>query len=196
MNNRVRSASMRASDLVFGAKDVLGRLKGGLMNPTKAELGKIYSFEMTLSDGTPRPLSFYKGRPFLIVNTASLCGYTPQYAGLEDLYKKFRDQGLAVLAFPANEFGTQEPGTNQEISQFCRTKYSISFDLFAKIVVKGDGMHPLYAFLTRESGHAGEIPWNFTKFLVDRSGGVVARFGPQVDPSSKEIVAAVEKTVS
>ncbi len=144
-------------------------------------------------------LSKYKGKVVLMVNVASQCGKTPQYKGLEALYSKYKDQGLAVLGFPANEFGKQEPGTNAEISQFCTSKYGVDFPMFSKIVVKGEGIHPLYQFLTSEStnpGHAGEISWNFAKFLVNRKGEVVARFDPKVKPESPEVQAAVEKALA
>ena len=155
--------------------------------------GRVYEFEMKTIDGKPKKLSDYKGHPLLIVNVASLCGFTPQYKDLEDLYKKFEAKGLKIAAFPANEFGAQEPGSDADIKKFCMTKYSVSFDLFSKIVVKGAGIHPLYEYLTKDSGHPGEIPWNFSKFLVDKKGKVVARFGPDANPVGKDIVAAVEK---
>ncbi|MBI3551269.1 MAG: glutathione peroxidase [Elusimicrobia bacterium] len=157
-----------------------------------APAGRIYSFTMKTIDGKDKPLSDYKGRALLVVNTASLCGFTPQYDSLEELHAKFKDKGLSILAFPANEFGKQEPGDNAEIKEFCRTRFSISFDLFGKIVVKGPGIHPLYRFLTTESGFPGEIGWNFAKFLVDRQGKVVARFGPEDDPAGKKVCGALE----
>lgn len=167
-------------------------------DPMQAEktAGKLYEFEMKTTDGKPRKLAEYKGHPVLIVNTASLCGFTPQYQDLEALYQKYKDQGLRIAAFPANEFGKQEPGSDADIKKFCLTKYSLSFDLYSKIVVKGEGMHPLYKYLTVDSGFPGEIPWNFSKFLVDRKGKVVARFGPEADPMGKEIVGAVEKALA
>jgi glutathione peroxidase len=167
-------------------------------NPMQSEktAGKVYEFEMKSIDGKPKKLSDYKGRPLLIVNTASLCGFTPQYTDLENLYKKYSEKGLAIAAFPANEFGAQEPGSDADIKKFCMTKYSVSFDLFSKIVVKGDGIHPLYQYLTKDSGFPGDIPWNFTKFLVDKKGKVVGRFGPDVNPTGKEIAAAVEKALA
>lgn len=162
------------------------------MSATEAPAGTIYGFTMKTIDGKDKPLADYKGKVLLIVNTASLCGFTPQYEGLERLHERYRDKGLCVLGFPANEFGSQEPGTDSEIQEFCRTKFSITFDLFSKIVVKGPGIHPLYKFLTTESGHNGDIPWNFTKFLVDKAGRVVGRFGPQVDPLSKPLTSKIE----
>ena len=140
-------------------------------------------------------LSDYRGKVVLIVNTASRCGLTPQYEGLEKLYKEHKDDGLAILAFPANEFGGQEPGTNAEIREFCSTKYSVTFDLFAKMVVKGDGISPLYQYLTSSETNPrfpGEIQWNFTKFLISRDGQIVNRFEPAVKPDDAALVAAVE----
>jgi len=168
------------------------------INPMQSEktAGKIYEFEMKTIDGKPKKLADYKGHPLLVVNTASLCGFTPQYTDLENLYKKYEAQGLKIAAFPANEFGAQEPGSDSDIKKLCMTKYALSFDLYSKIVVKGDGIHPLYAYLTKDSGFPGDIPWNFSKFLVDKKGKVVARFGPDANPVGKEISAAVEKALA
>jgi glutathione peroxidase len=144
-------------------------------------------------------LSRYKGDVLLVVNTASQCGYTPQYEGLESIYKKYKGRGFAVLAFPANEFGRQEPGTDEEIKSFCSSKYNVTFPLFAKIVVKGEGIHPLYQFLTSPETNprfAREIPWNFAKFLVSRKGEVIARFEPDDEPESAKIVQAVESALA
>lgn len=176
---------------------VFFKLKGATMakSDTKAAAGKIYEFSAKIG-GKDKPLSDYKGRVLLVVNTASLCGFTPQYDALETLHQKFKDRGFAVLAFPANEFGAQEPGSNAEIKEFCRTKFSLSFDVFDKIVVKGEGIHPLYKFLTTESGHNGAIPWNFAKFLVGRNGEVAARFEPSTDPMGKTIVKKVEELLA
>lgn len=163
-----------------------------MASATEAPAGKIYEFLVKTIDGKDKPLSDYKGKVLLIVNTASLCGFTPQYEGLEALHERYKDKGLRVLGFPANEFGAQEPGSDGEIKEFCRAKFSVAFDLFSKIVVKGPGIHPLYAFLTTESGHNGEIPWNFTKFLVGKDGRVAGRFGPQVDPLSARLTGGIE----
>ena len=159
----------------------------------------VLDFTMKDIDGKDVPLAKYQGKVLLIVNTASQCGYTPQYKGLQEIYQKYKDQGFEILAFPANEFGAQEPGTNDQIKQFCSTKYSVSFPLFSKIVVKGKGIHPLYEFLTSETTdpkHAGAIPWNFAKFLINRKGEVVARFQPGVKPASAELDSAIEKALS
>ncbi|MBI4061186.1 MAG: glutathione peroxidase [Elusimicrobia bacterium] len=154
--------------------------------------GRIYEFEMTDINGKPVKLSKYRGHPLLIVNTASLCGFTPQYADLETLYRKHKDKGLRIAAFPANEFGAQEPGSDADIKSFCLTKFAVSFDLYSKISVKGPAIHPLYKHLTTEAGFNGDISWNFSKFIVDREGMVVARFGPDADPVGKEISAKIE----
>ena len=133
------------------------------------------------------------------MNTASQCGLTPQYKDLEALYEKHKDKGFEILAFPANEFGKQEPGSNEEIKEFCSTKYKVSFPLFSKIVVKGKGIDPLYDYLTSKETNpkfAGEIEWNFTKFLVNKKGEVIARFEPKVKPSSKEVTTAIEDALA
>lgn len=131
------------------------------------------------------------GKALLVVNTASKCGYTPQYAGLEALYETYKDSGLVVVGFPANNFGNQEPGSNERIHEFCTTTYDVTFPMMAKISVKGDDKNPLYVRLTEKSSAPGEIEWNFTKFLIDRDGKVVARFASAVKPQSDEVVAAV-----
>ncbi len=149
----------------------------------------VYDFSASLLDGRVVQLDEYKGRLLLIVNTASQCGFTPQYAGLEQLYQAHRDQGLVVLGFPCNQFGAQEPGTAEEIGSFCEKNYGVSFPLFAKIDVNGAGAHPLYRFLKKSRrGLFGteSIKWNFTKFLVDRSGKVVRRYAPATKPQNLE----------
>lgn len=166
------------------------------MTQTTAPAGTLYQFTMKTIDGKDKPLSDYKGKVLMIVNTASLCGFTPQYDSLEELYEKYAGKGLAVAAFPANEFGAQEPGSDAEIKEFCRTRFSIKFDLFAKIVVKGKGIHPLYEYLTTRSGHNGEIPWNFAKFLVAKDGRVAARFGPDSDPLDKKVTKEIDSLLA
>nr|WP_240907080.1 glutathione peroxidase [Paludisphaera rhizosphaerae] len=159
----------------------------------------VLDFKVKDIDGAEVALSKYQGKVLLIVNTASQCGLTPQYKGLEELYKKYKDQGLEVLAFPANEFGKQEPGTNAEIKEFCTSKYNVTFPVFSKIVVKGQGIHPLYSFLTGEAtdpSFAGPIGWNFAKFLVNRKGEVIARFDPKTTPESADVVKGVEKALA
>jgi glutathione peroxidase len=155
----------------------------------------FYSFTLNSIEGKPAPLANYKGKVVLVVNVASQCGYTPQYSALESIYEKYKDKGFVILGFPANNFGAQEPGTNEEIKTFCTRKYSVSFPMYAKISVKGDDQAPLYAYLTKETGPGltGDIKWNFTKFLVDRDGKVVERFEPAITPDSKEVTSAIEK---
>lgn len=158
----------------------------------------VLDFTMKSIDGKDVKLDTYRGKVLLLVNVASKCGYTPQYDGLQSLYKKYESQGLVVMGFPANNFMGQEPGTNEEIKTFCQTKYNVSFPLFAKISVKGDDIHPLYKFLTSKETNpdfAGDITWNFNKFLVDRSGKLVARFETREKPESEKIVLAIEKSL-
>src|SRR5687768_6831704 len=146
-------------------------------------------------DGKDVNLSQYKGKPVLIVNVASKCGNTPQYAQLQELHKKYAERGLVVLGFPANEFRGQEPGTNEQIKEFCTSKYGVEFPMFSKLVVKGEGQAPLYQYLTSTQTnpkHAGEITWNFEKFLVGRDGQVVNRFKPRTKPDAPEVVQAIE----
>jgi glutathione peroxidase len=139
-------------------------------------------------------LSSYNGKVLLIVNVASECGNTPQYAGLEEIYKKFQPEGFEILAFPCNDFGGQEPGTNKEIQTFCKTNYGVTFKLFDKIKVLGPDKSPLYAVLTNNSvTYKGDVKWNFEKFLIDKNGKIVARFGNKVQPTSEEIVSAIEE---
>src|SRR6266700_4647058 len=149
----------------------------------------VHEFSLPSIDGAPAPLSAFKGKVALIVNVASQCGYTPQYAGLEKLYEKYKDKGFVILGFPANNFGAQEPGTNEEIKTFCSRKYSVKFPMYSKISVKGDDQAPLYSYLTKQTGPGieGDIKWNFTKFLVDRNGKVIQRFEPAITPDSKEM---------
>jgi len=138
----------------------------------------IYDFTLPSIDGKPMPLSDFKGKVVLLVNVASRCGYTPQYSALESLYEKYKDQGFVIVGFPANNFGGQEPGSNEEIKTFCSRKYNVTFPLYGKVSVKGDDQTPLYQYLTKQTDPSimGEIKWNFTKFLVDRNGHVVQRF--------------------
>jgi glutathione peroxidase len=158
----------------------------------------VYDFSLPSIDGSDAPLSQYKGKVLLLVNVASKCGYTPQYAGLESLYEKYKDQGLVVIGFPANNFGAQEPGTNEEIKSFCTRTYHVSFPMYAKVSVKGDDKTPLYHYLTEEANPStkGEIGWNFTKFLVDRNGKVVGRFESKIKPDDAGLTGAVEKALN
>ena len=158
----------------------------------------VHEFTLPSIDGAPAPLSAYKGKTVLIVNVASQCGYTPQYTGLEALYKKYKNQGFVILGFPANNFMSQEPGTDEEIKTFCSTKYNVTFPIFSKISVKGDDIHPLYKFLTSKDTNpdfGGDIKWNFSKFLVDKNGKIIARFEPAVKPESDPVIQAIEKAL-
>jgi glutathione peroxidase len=143
-------------------------------------------------------LDQYRGKTLLLVNVASQCGYTPQYEGLQQLYSKYQSQGLVVLGFPANDFGAQEPGSNQEIKTFCTTRYKVTFPMFSKISVVGPDKHPLYKMLTEQNTNpkfTGEIKWNFSKFLIDKNGSVVARFEPEDKPESDKVVQAIEQAL-
>jgi glutathione peroxidase len=158
----------------------------------------IHGFKVKDIDGQEVDLARYKGDVLLIVNVASKCGLTEKsYAGLEAVYKKYKDQGLKILAFPANNFGGQEPGSNSEIKEFCAGK-NVTFDLFDKISVKGEDQAPLYAYLTRhpDKAIAGDVPWNFQKYLVGRDGAVLAKFGPKTAPEDKEVIDAIEKALA
>ncbi len=153
-------------------------------------MADIYDFEVTKIDGNKTTMAQYEGKVLLIVNVASDCGFTYQYDGLEDLYKKYKDRGLVVLGFPCNQFASQEPASEKEIHNFCRVKFGVTFPMFSKIKVNGDDTHPLYAYLKSEkTGFLGTefIKWNFTKFLVDRKGKVVKRFSSSTKPLSLEL---------
>ena len=161
---------------------------GMIFNPTPMEpvnAASVYDFTMKDIDGNDVKLEKYKGSVLLIVNTASKCGYTPQYEGLEAIYKKFKDRGFVVLGFPANNFMGQEPGTEKEIKEFCTLKYNVTFPMFSKISVTGTDQHPLYGYLTNKKTDpefGGDISWNFNKFLVGKDGKIVARFGSKDKP--------------
>jgi glutathione peroxidase len=155
----------------------------------------VHEYKVLDARGNEKSLAEYQGKVLLIVNVASACGLTPQYAGLQQVYSQWQDRGLEILGFPCNQFGQQEPGTNAEIQQFCQLNYGVGFPVFAKVEVNGEGAHPLYRYLTgeKESPNGSDIQWNFTKFLVDRDGAVVERFEPGVKP--EEIVPAIEKLI-
>ena len=158
----------------------------------------VLDFTLNSIDGKPAPLSQYQGKVVLIVNVASRCGFTPQYTGLEKVYEKYKDQGFVILGFPANNFGGQEPGTNEEIKTFCSSKYNVTFPMYSKISVKGADIHPLYQFLTDKQANpktGGDIQWNFTKFLVGKDGKVIARFESAVTPESADVTSAIEKAL-
>jgi glutathione peroxidase len=180
------------------------------------QMSELYDIPVRKADNKESTLGEYRGKVLLIVNVASKCGLTPQYDGLEKLYERYKDRGLMILGFPANEFAGQEPGSDDQIQQFCRLNYGVTFPVFSKLVVKGPGQHPLYTYLTRAmpeqskkgsailkalrktlhgssfTGEAGEITWNFEKFLIDREGDVVARFAPDVKPEDAWLVKTLE----
>ncbi len=159
--------------------------------------GSIYEIPLKDIDGQAASLEAHRGKVLLIVNVASKCGFTPQYAGLEALFQKYKDRGFTVLGFPCNQFGRQEPGTTEEIKQFCSTRYQVSFPLFDKIDVNGKNRHPLYEALAgKNSPFPGRIWWNFTKFLIGRDGQLLARFGTRVKPGSTKLVQAVQTALA
>lgn len=151
----------------------------------------LYDISVTTIDGDDITLEKYRGFVLLIVNTASRCGFTGQYAGLQELHERFYDKGLRVLGFPSNDFMWQEPGTDAEIKNFCTTRFDVTFDMFSKIKVRGADQHPLYKRLTHDPEFKGKISWNFNKFLIDRNGTVVARFGSRDAPLSDTVIAAI-----
>ncbi|SRR6266404_2961313 len=159
----------------------------------------IYDFTMNSIDGKATPLSGLKGKVVLLVNVASRCGFTPQYSALESVYEKYKGRGFVIVGIPANNFGSQEPGTNAEIKTFCSTKYNVTFPVMSKVSVKGGDITPLYQYLTDKTANpqtGGEIQWNFTKFLVGADGKPVARFEPNVTPDDPQVVAAIEKALA
>jgi len=166
------------------------------MTVTGFGASSVYDFTLNSIDGAPAPLSAYTGKVVLPVNVASKCGYTPQYAGLEKLYEKYKDKGFVIVGVPANNFGAQEPGTNEEIKSFCSRTYNVTFPMTSKVSVKGADQTPLYQFLTdKGSKTGGEIKWNFTKFLIDKNGNVVGRFEPAATPEAADLVKAVEQAL-
>jgi len=152
----------------------------------------VHDFSATTIDGKAIPLATYRGKALLIVNTASQCGYTPQYKGLEELYQAYKSRGLEILAFPSNDFGGQEPGTNAEIKKFCELRFRTTFPLFSKVAVLGPKADPLYQFLTALPKHGGAPTWNFNKYLVDPAGNVVAHLESGVEPTSAELKKRIE----
>jgi glutathione peroxidase len=159
----------------------------------------VLGFTMKSLDGHDVNLAQYQGKVILMVNTASKCGNTPQYAPLEALYTKYADQGFVILGFPSNDFGHQEPGTDIQISEFCTKNYGVTFDMFSKVDVKGDNICPLYQYLTGEDTDkpfAGTITWNFEKFLIGRDGAILARFKPKTQPDSPQVISAIEAALA
>jgi len=166
--------------------------------PKEIPVKSFYEIEVTTIAGEPIRLAAYKGKTLLIVNTASKCGFTGQYDGLQELYENYMDRNFVVLGFPSNDFLKQEPGTNNEIDSFCKLNYGVTFPLFEKISVKGGDQHPLYTFLTSQETNpefSGKISWNFNKFLISPEGKIVNRFGSRTKPSDKKLIEAVEGSV-
>lgn len=158
---------------------------------------KIYDVPLKDIHGKDTSLKNYKGQVLLVVNVASQCGLTPQYKALETVHQKYKDKGFTLLGFPCNDFGAQEPGTNEEIVEFCSTKYKVTFPLFDKLHVKGPEQHPLYAVLTGKGApFPGDVKWNFGKFLIGRDGKILKRFEPQVKPDAPEVIAAIESALA
>jgi glutathione peroxidase len=166
------------------------------MTVNVARAGSPLAGEMKSIDGKPVDLASYKGKVVLVVNVASRCGYTKQYAGLQKLYDSHKDKGLVILGFPANDFGAQEPGNDEQIAEFCSTKYGVTFPMFSKITVKGGDKAPLYKALTESADPKGEVAWNFEKFLIGKDGTVVGRFKSGVAPDSAELVKAIEAEIA
>lgn len=164
-------------------------------NIISKEVKKMSFHNFTVKDikGKNTDLSSYKGKAILVVNVASKCGYTPQYEGLESLYKKYKDKGLVVIGFPANNFGAQEPGSDEQIAEFCKLNYGVSFPMMSKISVKGSDQSEVYKFLTNQSPEKGDVKWNFEKFLIGKDGSIKGRFGSGVTPESKDLATAIEK---
>jgi glutathione peroxidase len=157
----------------------------------------LYDIPLKDIDGKDTSLKAYRGKVLLVVNVASKCGLTPQYAALESVYKKYQDQGLCVLGFPCNDFAGQEPGNNEQIKEFCSTKYDVTFPLFDKLHVKGPEQHPLYVALSgKESPFPGDVKWNFGKFLIGRDGKIIKRFEPTVKPDAPEVLSAIENALN
>lgn len=166
--------------------------------PQIQSAASVYDYKLMSIDLEPVPLSQFKGKAVMLVNVASRCGYTPQYAGLEALYRKYKDQGFVIVGIPANNFGQQEPGSNSEIKTFCQRKYDVTFPMMAKVSVAGNDIAPLYEYLTDKSVNpstGGAIKWNFTKFLISRDGKILARFEPDVTPEDPALVGAVERAL-
>lgn len=174
---------------------------GMIFNPTPSEpvnAASVYDFTLKDIDGNDVKLDKYKGSVVMLVNTASRCGYTPQYEGLQKIYDKYKDKGFVVLGFPANNFMGQEPGTEKEIKEFCTLKYKVSFPMFSKISVTGSDQHPLYGFLTNKKTnpeYGGDISWNFNKFVIDRDGRIVGRFGSKDKPEDPAVTALIEQSL-
>jgi glutathione peroxidase len=171
-------------------------LAGGLTARAEDQKGgkvpEVLSYQMKSLDGKDVDLSQYRGKVVLFVNVASKCGYTPQYEGLEKLYERYKDQGLVVVGVPANDFGKQEPGTNEQIAEFCKSNYGVTFPMLAKVSVKGAQITPLYQYLTTHAQPTGDVKWNFEKFLISRDGRIVGRYLSKVRPEEPQLTQAIE----
>lgn len=192
--NRIRLILSVLSVIALLVAAASGENKKG--SPKKeTHMTSVYDFKVTDIDGNDVNLADYKGKVLLIVNVASKCGFTPQYKGLENIYRQYKDKGFEILGFPSNDFMGQEPETNEQIKSFCQLNYNVSFPMFAKISVKGRDIHPLYKFLTEKStdpNFSGGITWNFNKFLIDRKGNIINRFGSRAEPQNTETIKAIE----
>lgn len=182
--------------IVCGLTAVLSHAASAQDAATEKEPQSAGDFAVTTIDGDEVRLGEkYEGKVLLVVNVASRCGLTPQYTALQELHESHQERGLAILAFPSNQFGGQEPGTNEEIATFCSDNYDVTFDLFSKIDVNGDNAHPFYAWLTSQKTapkESGDISWNFEKFVIDRNGNVIARFSPRTSPDDKELLETID----
>jgi len=184
--------------VLCGCSGMATKTNSGLSGKETTTTQTVHDFSAKSHDGKDIALADYKGKVLLIVNVASKCGFTAQYEGLQKLYEKYQDQGMVILGFPANDFLGQEPGTNDEIQQFCKLNYGVTFPVFAKISVKGKDIHPIYAYLTSKETNpefGGAISWNFNKFLIGRDGKVLARFGSRTKPEDKKLVEAIEQAL-
>lgn len=167
-----------------------------ILTMTAASAGSLYDIPLKDIKGNDTSLEKYKGKAILVVNVASKCGYTPQYKGLQELYTKYKDKGLVIVGFPCNDFGAQEPGSNEDILEFCQARFDVTFPMMGKITVKGENKHPLYKALTEKpSPFPGEISWNFNKFLIDKEGKIVARYKSGVAPDSSTLLADIDKAL-
>lgn len=197
MPQRALPATLLACCLALGA--LAGCSPAGAAKEARMDVPNALSFKMQSLTGQEVDLARYQGDVVMIVNTASKCGLTPQYQGLQALHEKYHERGLRILGFPANDFLWQEPGSDAQIGEFCQRNYGVSFDMFSKISVKGRKQAPLYRFLTEKTTNprfAGKITWNFEKFLIGRNGEVIDRFGPRTPPESKEVVDAIEAALA
>lgn len=180
----------------FSFTYIYGCNNSGKLNSTmKTDTININDISVKTSEGTDKPLSDYKGKVLLIVNVASKCGFTKQYEGLQNLYLKYKDKGFEILAFPCNDFGNQEPGSNEEIKEFCKINYGVTFSIFDKVKILGNEKSSLYSKLINAEP-AGDISWNFEKFVVDKNGNVIARFKSKTTPESEEIINTIEKELN